>query len=102
MLHHHLPPWETLKTRLKFNFLASPREDSNRELVGVCKRSQPTHFDEMNPCREGRLCINGTSSDAGVELESLKNAGDYIGYATPDTFDDDGIYLKQDDDPQQA
>lgn len=71
MLHHHLPPWETLKSRLSLNTLVSPREGSTRDLVA--KRSQPTSVEEMKYYRKERLDSTGPNSTAGIELESLRS-----------------------------
>lgn len=102
MLHHHLPPWASLKSRLRFELPASFRKGSKRDLITDCKRSQsPDFFDDMDH-RQGnnRLYTNDTHTSAEIELESQKGADNYSGYTAPDTFDDDRIFLKQHHPPQ--
>lgn len=96
MLHHHLPPRSTLKSRLRFENPAICRKGSKRDLITRCKRSQPTDFDDKNH-RQGnnRLYTNGSNASAEIELESQKSVDNDSSYTTHDTFDDDRISLKQ-------
>lgn len=100
MLHHHLPPWATLKARLNFFTVASHKKSSQRDLVAVSKDSRPTHFNKDYYWGKGHgPYINRVNPIAGNDLESLENVGDYIGGAGTETCEDDRIYLKHD--PQQ-
>ncbi len=100
MLRHHLPPWATLKHRLKFSTPPGPRESSRRDQFTVFKRPKPIDSYDKYHGRGDRLYIDGTSSSAGIELESLESVEDCNRHGTPTTFDDDSIVLKQHD-PQQ-
>ena len=101
MLHHHLPPWASLKSYLKFEYPASSRKGSKRDFVTGYKRSQPTEFNGMNSRQGNRLYTNGSNASAGIELESQKSVDNYSSYITPNKYDDDRISLKQHH-PQQA
>ena len=94
VLHQHLPPWATLKTRMKLIPRASPSEDPKRELVTVHKHLRPTHFDRH---QEDSVDIGTTDSDAAVELESLNSVKDHSGETYSDPLDDERRYLKQHD-----
>ena len=95
MLHHHLPPWATLKSRLKFITLPSKGPKTN--LIDVSKGSRPSHFSDWDYYQGDRLYR--IDPNAENELKSLKSANKYTRVAAPEMFDDDRIYLKQD--PQQ-
>ena len=100
MLHHHLPPWATLKSFFKIGSSASPKKSSNGGMITVYKRSKPStldqinrhrDFDEMKHHREDRLDISSAHLSAGIELESLRSVDNCIEYATTDTFHDDRV-----------
>lgn len=97
MLRHHLPPWAVLKSRLKLKYPANFRKGSKRDLITGCERSQSTDFFDDKNHRQGnnRLYTNDTNASAEIELESQKSVDNYSSYTTPDTFDDDRIFSKQ-------
>ena len=97
MLHHHLPPWATLKSRLKFITLASPSKGPKTSLINVSKDTRSSHFGNKDYF-EGDKPYS-IDPNAENELESLKSANKYTRGGVPEMFDDDRIYLKQD--PQQ-
>ena len=97
MLQHHLPPWETLRSLLKLETFASLRKGAKRDLIPYSKRSQRTSLDDIKQCPANRVHSKSTNPNPDIELESQKAVDEYVGYATTDTSDDDGIYLKQHD-----
>ena len=96
MLHHHLPPWATLKPRLKFITRASPSKGSKRDLITVSKISRPTRFRKEGYYEGDSSYINGIDTSAANELESLESVRNYISDPTPETFDGDRVYSKHD------
>ena len=96
MLHHHLPPWPTLQSRLKFQNLANPSNGTKRNLVTLYKDARPTHFNNQEHSRGDRIFVNGTDSIAEIELQSPKGVKTYLREAASETFDDDRVYLKHD------
>ena len=72
MLNHHLPPWPTLKARLKSALLSRARRDRQENDVTALKDSSLTHINEGQSWGE-RPYRNGTDSGAGSELGSLES-----------------------------
>lgn len=94
MLHHHLPPWPTLQSRLKLHNLASPYHGSQRNLVTLYKEARPTHLNNQDYSTGDRPSVNGTDSITDIELQSPESVKKYIRGAASETFDDDRVYLK--------
>ena len=92
MLHHHLPPWPILKSRIKSITLTRPKKN----LVPIFKDVRPDHFNYHDYNQGDRPYVNDTTSVAEMELQSLESVERYLSGAASETLDDDGFYLKHD------
>ena len=88
-LNHHLPPWATVKTRLKSLALACTCSQTQ---TTVPKDSGPTYMNKENLHLEERPHMHDL--DLGeTELQSLESVK-YIGGGAPESFDDDRVLLE--------
>ena len=87
MLHHHLPPWGTLKSHLKSFALACARKGTKQNPVTVPEGSGPTNKRDHHLEETPR--IQGLDLGAEIELESLRSVKHYNRGRAPKTFDDD-------------
>lgn len=97
MLSHHLPPWSTLKARLKATTLASPRKGPQGNVATVPKASSPPHFDDKGCYGGDGPFTKGAVSAAGYELGGFKSGKNYARGIVTEVFDEDRIYLKHED-----
>ena len=94
MLHHHLPPWKTLKSRLKSFALARERKGTKQNPVTEPKDSGPTSTKKRDHHLKETPHIRDLDLGAEIELESLRSVKHYIGGIAPKTFNDDEVLLE--------
>ena len=95
MLHHHLPPWATVKQRLTLHKPPVPELGSNRTMTTDFKRSKPADFDVVIHCQEHHFYSDGVNSSADLELQRMNSLEDQIEYGVADTSGDNIVYMKQ-------
>lgn len=93
MLHHHLPPWPTLKRRLKSLALACARKGTSQNVTTAPKDFEQTYKSGRDLHLE-EIPHKPDLKSGDPELESLGSVQHYIGRATPEMFDDDRVLLK--------
>lgn len=99
MLHHHLPPWTTLKRRLRLLDPARPIcEGSKRNLVPISNDSRPTHSEEDKwSFREYGPYFSDAYSGVESELQCpkrIRGVKENITGTTSETFSDEAVYLE--------
>ena len=93
MLHHHLPPWKTLKSRLNCFALARARKGTKQDPVTAPKDSGPMNTNNRDHHVDESPQIRDLDLGAEVELESLRSVNHYNGGVALKTFDDDEVLL---------